>query len=148
MHMIELILVISSPHIVNTQTVESHKSEYTRRQVDQADKAHNLIRRLADSSQLELEKLISKNFFRHNDLQVDDFWQAVTIYGPMVEVLKGKDTRTRPQHIPSMVKTVLPSYILTEHKDVTLTADFFAVNGKFFLHTKWRKLYFRTAAAL
>ena len=66
----------------------------------------------------------------------------------MVEVFKGKGTRTRPQHIQSTVKTVLPSYMLTEHKDITLTADFFAVNGNFFLHTKSRKLHFRTAAAV
>ena len=62
----------------------------------------------------------------------------------MVEVLKGKGTCTKPQHIPSMVKTVLPSYILTEHKDVTLTADFLVVNGNFFLHTKSRKIHFCT----
>ena len=66
----------------------------------------------------------------------------------MVEVFKGKGTRTRPQHIQSTVKTVLPSYMLTEHKDITLTADFFAVNGNFFLHTKSRKLHFRTVAAV
>ena len=90
-------------HIVNTQTVESRKSEYTRRQVDEADRARYLIRRLAYPSQSELKWLISNNFFRHNDLLVDDFRRATTIYGPMVEVLKGKGTRTKPQHIPSTV---------------------------------------------
>ena len=35
-----------------------------------------------------------------------------------------------------------------EHQDVTLTTDFFAVNGNFFLHTKSHKLHFRTAAAV
>ena len=50
-------------HIVNTQTAESHKSEYTCTQVDWADKARNLIRRLAYPSQLELEQLISNNLF-------------------------------------------------------------------------------------
>ena len=75
---------------------------------------------------------------------IDDFRRANTIYGPMVEVLKGKGTRDKPQHIPSTVKMVLPPYILTEHRDVTLTADFLEVNGNFFLHTKSRKLHFRT----
>ena len=121
-------------HIVNTQTVESSKSEYTLCQVARADRACNLIRHLAYPSQSEIKKLISTNFFRNNDLLVDDFRQATTIYRPMVEVLKGKGTRTKPQHIPSMVKTVLPPYILTEHKDVTLTADFLVVNVIFFLH--------------
>ena len=63
----------------------------------------------------------------------------------MVEVLKGKGTCTKPQHVPSTVKTVLPLYILMEHKEVTLTADFLAVNGNIFLHTKSRKIHFRTA---
>ena len=93
---------------------------------------------------MQVKKLISNNFFRHNDLLVDDFRHGNTIYGPMVEVLKGKDTRAKPQHIPSIVKTVLPSYILNEHRDVTLTADFLAVNGNFFLHTKSHKIHFRT----
>ena len=116
------------------------------------DRARNLIRRLAYPSQSELERHISNNIFCHNNLLVDDFRQASTIYRPMVEVLQGKGTRTWPQHIPSTVKTVLPSYmpsyILMEHQDVTLTADFFAVNGNFFLHTKSRKLHFRTAVAV
>ena len=109
------------------------------------DRAHNLIRRLAYPSQSELKKLISNNYFRHNYLLVYDFRRANTIYGPMVEVIKGKGTRRRPQHIPSTVKMVLPPFIPTEHKDVTLTADFFAVNGDFFMHTKSRKLHFCTA---
>ena len=83
--------------------------------------------------QAQVEKLISNNFFRQNDLLVDDFRHANTIYSPMVEVLKGKGTRAKPQHIPSTVKMVLPYYILTEHRDVTLAADFIVVNGNFFL---------------
>ena len=62
-----------------------------------------------------------------------------------MEVLKVKGTRDKPQHIPSTVKTVLPSYILTEHMDVTLTTDFLAVNINFLLHTKSCKLHFHTA---
>ena len=42
------------------------------------------------------------------------------------------------------MKAVLPSYILNEHRDVTLTADFLAVNVNFSLHTKSRKIHFRT----
>ena len=68
------------------------------------------------------------------NLLVDDFRRAATIYGSVVEVLKGEGTRVKPQHILGTVKTVLPLYILTEHKDTTLTADFLAVNGNFFLH--------------
>ena len=131
-------------HIVNTQTVEFLKAQYTRRQVQRADKACDLIWRLAYPSQAQVEKLISNNFFHQNDLLVNDFRQANTIYGPMVEVLKGKGIRDKPQHIPSTAKTVLLSYILTEHRDVTLTADFLVVSGNFFLHTKSRKLHFRT----
>ena len=55
-------------HIVNTQTVESCKSEYTLLQVAWADRARNLIRCLAYPSQSEIDKLISNNFFCHNNL--------------------------------------------------------------------------------
>ena len=70
-----------------------------------------------------------------------------TYFQHIVEVLKGKGTRVKPQHIPSTVKTVL-QYILREHKDVTLTSDFMVVNGNFFLHTKSRKIHFHTVAPL
>ena len=66
-------------HIVNTETVESCKSEYTRCQETQAYRARNLIRHLAYPSQSEIENLISNNFFCHNDLLVDDFHRATTI---------------------------------------------------------------------
>ena len=79
-------------------------------------------------------------------------WRCTSVCTPpreeFVVVLKGKGTRTRPQHIPSTVKVVLPSYIFTEHQDITLTADLFAVNGNLFLHTKSRMLHFRTAVAV
>ena len=65
-----------------------------------------------------------------------------------MEVLKGKGTRVKPQHIPSTVNTVLPSYILTEHKDVSLTADFLVVNGNFSSHTKSRKIHFCTVVPI
>ena len=83
-------------HIVNTQTVESRKSEYTHGQVAWVDRTRNLIRRLAYPSQLEIEKLLSNNFFCHTDLLVDDFRRATTIYGSMVEVLEGKGTQAKP----------------------------------------------------
>ena len=96
-------------HIVNTQTVESHKSEYTRCQVARTDRARNLIQCLAYPSQSEIEKLITTNFFCHNDLLVDDFCRATTIYRPMMEVLKGKGTCVKPQHIPKVgVATIYP----------------------------------------
>ena len=43
-------------HIVNTQTVESLKAHYTRRQVERDDKARDLIWRLAYPSQAQVEK--------------------------------------------------------------------------------------------
>ena len=83
-------------HIVNTQTLALLKTQYTRHQVERANKARNHIQRLAYPSQARVEKLISNNFFRHNDLLVDDFCRTTTIYGPMVEVLKGKGTISKP----------------------------------------------------
>ena len=77
-------------HIINIQTVESLKAQYTCRQVERANKVHDLIRRLAYLLQAQVEKLISNNFFRQNDLLVDDLSRANTIYSPMVVVLKGK----------------------------------------------------------
>ena len=40
---------------------------------------------------------------------------------------------------------MLPPYILTEHKDVILTANFLAVIGNYFLYTKSHKIHLRTA---
>ena len=66
----------------------------------------------------------------------------------MVEALKGKGTCVKLQHIPSTVKTVLTSYILAKHNNITLIADFLALNGHFLLHTKSRKIHFRTVVPI
>ena len=74
-------------HIVNNQHVESRKSEYAHSQLAQADKSHHLIQRLVYLSQKEIEKLISNNYFCSNNLQLDGFHCATTIYGPITIII-------------------------------------------------------------
>ena len=69
-------------------------------------------------------------------------------YGPIPELLQGKTKRITPANVPSTTIEHLPSYILKEHRKVTVVIDLFAVNGNYFLHTNYSKIHYRTTKAV
>ena len=60
-------------------------------------------------------------------------------------ILQGKSVRRQAPPPSRLITTSLPSFILENHKDVTLCIDFFFVQGVCFLHTISQKIHFRTA---
>jgi hypothetical protein len=88
--------------------------------------------------------LLESNYYPNCPVTAADVRRGITIYGPLPELLQGKTKRVTPAPVPSSTIVNLPSYILREHGTVTIAIDFFAVNGNYFLHTKSRKLHFRT----
>ena len=69
---------------------------------------------------------------------------ALFIWGPEKAVIKGKATRTGPEHTPDMRLVPLPQTTRDFHSKVTLCVDFFYVNGIPLLHTISRSFKFRT----
>ena len=127
------------------QTVSSNKLMFHRREVEGADKARELYRKLGRPSQRRFEHFLSHNSIQNCPVTLADAKRAVKIYGPDLGFLKGKMTRRKGAHVPSFTPTALPSYIMEHHQQITLYEDFFFVQGIPFLHTISNKLNFRTA---
>ena len=132
------------PILTLTQTVAHLKSQFTKREVKQAQAVHDLQRRLSYPSQCTLEHLLESNYYPNCPVTPADVRCRITIYGPLPELLQGKTKRVTPAPVSSTTIVNLPSYILKEDANVTIAIDFFAVNGNYFLQTKSQKLHYHT----
>jgi hypothetical protein len=75
---------------------------------------------------------------------LDDVQGAQHIYGPAKPLLQGAMTRLKPT-TNKIEKMPLPLPVSTQHKSVSLSVDFFYVNGHVFFTSKSAKLNFVTA---
>ena len=127
-------------------TVEGNKSRFHRREIEGADRARDLYRKIGRPSHKQFEQILRGNGIRNCPVTVDDARRALLIYGPDIAVLKGKSIKGHAQHVPTFSSIDIPSPILDDHHRVTLCMDFFYVQGIPFLHTISRKLKFRTVS--
>ena len=97
-------------------------------------------------SQERLESILTSNFIANCTVTADDARRANIIYGPDVYSLKANMVKPKPTLIESFIPMTLPSYILSEHKDVTLCADFFYVKSQVFIYSLSRKIKFNCVA--
>jgi Reverse transcriptase (RNA-dependent DNA polymerase) len=126
------------------QTVAQNKEHFVSREIEQADKARDLYRKLGRPSQQKFEDIISKNVITNCPITVDDARRAHIIYGPDLATLKGKTTTGPPTaHVPSFQAVPIPSSMLDHHSRVTLCVDFFFVQGQAFIHFISRKIQHR-----
>ena len=88
--------------------------------------------------------MIRENQLQNCPINVDDANRALHINGTNVDALRGKTTRTTPDHVPSNQIRPLPSEILETDRDVTLCFDIFFVDGLAFVGTVAWSLHFLT----
>ena len=117
-------------------TVASNKQYFTRREIDQADKAHILQAHIGWPATEDFKRIVSKNLLLNCDVTVDDISRAVAIYGQSEPMLKGKMVRRRPEHVADIPRVALPPMITEHHASDILDMDFFFMNGLGFLYTK------------
>jgi hypothetical protein len=127
-------------------TVAANKAMFTRREIEGADKARELYRMIGRPSEKSFQEILSKVMIHNCPITAEDAQRALTIYGPDLATLKGKTTKRNGIHVPSITTQHLPPHILEHHRDVTLCADVFFVQGQRFHHTISRKIKFRTVA--
>jgi len=127
-------------------TVAINKAQFPRREIEGADKARALYRKIGRPSQQQFEQILAYNLIRNCPVTVDDTKRALLIYGPDVGALKVKTTKGPSQHVPTFNPVQVPGFILQHHSDVTLCMDIFYVRGHPFFHTISRKVQFRTIA--
>ena len=118
--------------------VNSNKEYFTRREIESADAARLIQGRIGWPRDSEYKRFISGGQIRNCKSTVDDISRGLAIYGPQVNILKGKMTRKRPQHIVAKQRVSIPSPVLQFHPTDDATADFFFCEGFPFLLMKSR----------
>ena len=108
---------------------------FTNRQIKAADLARKMYGVLKRPSQERFERILVSNAIANCSITPDDAKKAFTIYDPDTYALEASSVKSKPSLIPSLIPITLPSYVLQEHKDLTLCADFFYVQGQnLFIH--------------
>ena len=128
-------------------TVANNKKMFTRREIEAADAARDLYRKIGRPSESDFLHILSTNLIRNCPVTVDDAKRATIIYGPDIASLKGKTTRSSAApHVPTFQAIPIPAHVAAHHRELTLCMDFFFVQGIAFLHSISRKIGFRTLA--
>jgi hypothetical protein len=112
-------------HYTFVTTVNGNKSRFHRREVEGADRARALYKKIGRPSQQHFEHILRNNIIRNCPVTVDDAKRAIVIYGPDVPALKGKSTKSPAIQVPTFTPVPIPAPILQDHADVTLCMDFF-----------------------
>jgi hypothetical protein len=122
-------------------TVADQKQLFSRCELQAADDARELYRKIGRPDEAEFELILRKNLIRNCPVTPYDAKPALVIYGPDIAVIKGKTTCEAAA--PTFEAMPLPPPILAHHRNVTLCVDFF-VKGIPFYHTISRGVGFRT----
>ncbi len=130
------------------QTVDNNKRMFHRREVEGADRARELHRKLGRPSQKRFEHILNNGLLHNCPVTAKDARRAAIIYGPDVATIKGSSVRTPGAHVPMFHPIILPPYILQHHRRITLSQDIFYVQGIPFYHSISRKIKFRTASCI
>ena len=126
------------------QSVEDNKAFYTANEIKGADSARRQQEEIGWPSDVFYHHIIKENSLTNTEVTIDDVQRAEHIYGPAKPILQGTMTRQRPTG-NKINKISLPLPISTHHSSVSISVDFFFVNGHAFLTSKSRKLNFITA---
>ncbi len=124
-------------------TVEENEKEWSPRQVARAKKARALYQSIGTPSIRDFKAIVQANMIKNCPVTVADINIAEKIYGPAINVLKGKTTRKKP---PPVVVDYLevPKSLRMKHQGVELCADLMFVQGVAFLITISKHIKFIT----
>jgi Reverse transcriptase (RNA-dependent DNA polymerase)/Zinc knuckle len=129
-------------------TVAANKQRYTRHEIEGADKARALYRKIGRPSEKDFTHILQNNLIRNCPITADDARRALRIYGPDIATLKGKTVKKQNEGIPDYQAIQIPAPIIAQYKNVRLFIDIFWVNGNPFFHTISEWIKFRTIAPI
>ena len=108
-------------------TVENNKSKFSNRDYLRALEARKLLCRIGRPSQQTFLKILDGNLIPNCPVTRRDALNAQLIFGPDLGSLKGKTVRATSTEVQPILND-LPLEIMSQYRDVTLTADIFFVN--------------------
>ena len=134
--------------IIGTQfvsTVRENKSEYSKRQIQGANRARELQERLGWPATAAFIKDINQRQILISTITEMDVKGSEDIYDKPIPISQGKIARNQPMHVPTLKTSLIPHSLAQKHPEETLDMDHFWVNGTPFLHTKSRNIKFVTS---
>ena len=126
------------------QTVVDNLSYFNRRQKRDIERARRLYETIGRPSYDAFKRAITENHFQHCLVTLAAVDNMIQVYGPDVNAVKGKTTRSKAAHVSSNQPIPIDAAILQAHKDVTLCVDVFFVDTMPFLMTMSRNIRFHT----
>jgi hypothetical protein len=129
-------------------TVAANKASFTQREIEGADRARALYRKLGHPSEQEFSTILKNNLIRNCPITDDDAKRALHIYGPDIATLKGKTVKRQNKGIPNYQPVRIPAPIVAKYRNIRLFMDIFWVNGSPFFHTISQSIKFRTVAPI
>ena len=73
--------------------------------------------------------------------------KSEAMYVPHIYIIQVRSVRRRPDHHKTISRITVPSPISKHHHNVEIALDLLFVNGRPFLHTESRKIYFGSVQA-
>jgi hypothetical protein len=125
------------------RTVEEMKRNFTKREIEGAEEVRRLYVIVGRPARRTFEEMIRKGRLLNNPVTVQDYRNALQIYGEDFGVLKGKTTRQKPEHIQVDISVEPP-----KEKHIILSVDIMYFTGLSFLITVSRNILFITATLL
>jgi hypothetical protein len=109
---------------MSISTVTENKKEFTKWQIQRAEVARSLYRKVGFPSVKDYKYVIQTNQIKDCPVTVTDIDIAFKIWGKDITMLKGKMVKKKPLPVvKDLVK--VPKEFIKLHKDVTLTMDIF-----------------------
>ena len=129
-------------------TVATNKGAYIRREIEGADRARALYKKIGRPSAQAFLEILQNNLLRNCSVTPDDARRALKIYGPDIATLKGKTVKKQNRAIPNYQAVTIPAPIIAQYGKVRLFIDIFWVNGSPYFHTISEWIKFRTVAPI
>ena len=127
--------------------VAQNKVNFTRRELEGAERARALYKRMQKPAYSVFLTRLSKNLVKDSKVTVEDAQRAYAIYGPDLDYSKGHDTRKQPPHLQYRKDIPIPWFILQYHSEIVVFMDFFFANAESYLHSISEGYKFRTGQA-
>jgi hypothetical protein len=129
-------------------TVAENKGNSTRREIEGANRAQALYKKIGRPSEKEFTDILQNNLIRNCPVTSDDAKRALEIYGPDVATLKGITVKKQKRGILNYQAVQIRAPIIAQYNNVRLFVDIFWVNRRPYFHTilEWTK--FRTVVAI
>jgi hypothetical protein len=119
-------------------TVAGNKANLTRREIEGADRARTLYRKIGHPAEQEYNEILDNNSIRNCPVTSDNARRALHIYGPELATVKSKTVKKQNKGIPNYLPIQILAPIIAKYKDIRIFMDILWVNGSPHFSTQYR----------